>query len=363
MNGLGELLARVWEGKKVYRETFAMIEEDGACSAPFLYRPETVLKIESYDGTQAYELGGDCVVKDGRLALAEGSRIPHTGWDTFYHPTEEEARRELESRTEALGFGPVATTDGRFLNLSAIGNPSYITRWQLAVTYETNEVWTGPRPESAEKKLPRFFGKALSGEPVTIVLYGDSISCGCDSSGLYGLPPGQPIWPKLLEESLKAYYKGPVRLVNTSVGGQDSDWAIRSAMERACAYEPDLVILGFGMNDRCSGQEYLEKTRRLRGSIRSSCPDAEYVLMATTLPNELTATAPFWFQAHQGDQAEALWQLEEEGTAVADVQNVQRALMKRKRYFDITGNMLNHPNDYLARIQGQVLDTLLKPGE
>lgn len=28
---------------------------------------------------------------------------------------------------------------------------------------------------------------------------------------------------------------------------------------------------------------------------------------------------------------------------------------KRKRYIDITGNWLNHPNDYLARILAQVV--------
>ena len=363
MKYLEEYLTPVWEGKMVYRETFAMIDEDGACSAPFLYQPERILKIESYDGMQSYELGKDCIVENGRLVLTEGSGIPHTGWDMFYHATEEEARRELESRSEGLGFGPVATTDGRFLNLSAIGNPEYMTRWQIAVTYETGDAWKGTKPESAERYLPRFFKKALSGEPLTIVLYGDSISCGCDSSGLYGIQPNQPIWPKLLEESLRAAYKGQIRMVNTSVGGMDSDWAFDHAMERACAYEPDLVLLGFGMNDRCIGEEYKEKTRKLRDRIRSSCPETEYVLIATTLPNDLTGTAPFWFHAHQGEQAEALWKLQEEGCAVADVQNVQRELMKKKRYFDMTGNLLNHPNDYLARIQGQVLDTILKPGK
>ena len=32
------------------------------------------------------------------------------------------------------------------------------------------------------------------------------------------------------------------------------------------------------------------------------------------------------------------------------IQAVQKEIGKRKRYIDITGNWLNHPNDYLARI-------------
>ena len=68
-----------------------------------------------------------------------------------------------------------------------------------------------------------------------------------------------------------------------------------------------------------------------------------------------------YFSAHQEEYAQSLYPLAGAGVVVADVQGVQKELMKRKRYIDITGNLLNHPNDYLARIQGQVLDTVLKP--
>ena len=60
------LLAPVWEGGTIWQETFAMIEENGQCSAPFLYSPEKIIRIESYDGKNVYELGRDCFVKDGR---------------------------------------------------------------------------------------------------------------------------------------------------------------------------------------------------------------------------------------------------------------------------------------------------------
>ena len=44
--------------------------------------------------------------------------------------------------------------------------------------------------------------------------------------------------------------------------------------------------------------------------------------------------------------------MEGEGVGVADVQFVQTQLMKKKTYLDLTGNFLNHPNDYLARRNG-----------
>lgn len=51
---------------------------------------------------------------------------------------------------------------------------------------------------SGIERLPRLYGRLKRKEPVKIVLYGDSISCGCDCSGLYGLEPGQPQWSELL---------------------------------------------------------------------------------------------------------------------------------------------------------------------
>ena len=51
------------------------------------------------------------------------------------------------------------------------------------------------------------------------------------------------------------------------------------------------------------------------------------------------------------------------GMVPADIQGVQKILMKKKRYTDLTGNLLNPPNDYLARIQAQTVAAVLKPPE
>lgn len=356
-----EYLYPVWEGGKLYRETFAMVEEGGSCEAAFLYEPEKILRIESYDGLHVYEPGRDCIVKDGKLVLTPDSRIPHTDWNTFYYLSEEEAKRELSKRKEKLGFGPVSTTDGRFLNLSAIGNPDYVTRWQIAVTYTTQERWVGKHPVSEVDHLPDFWYKVKRKKNIRIVLFGDSISCGCDCSGLYHKSPYQPLWPDLLAESLRNYYDVAIELINTSEGGRDTEWAIQNIGERVANWQPDLVLLGFGMNDRCSGTEYGEKTRQMVNDVLSACPGAEIVLMATSLPNHLTKTSPFYFCSHQDEHGDALLKLCRMGVVLADMQGVQKELMKRKRYIDITGNLLNHPNDYLARIQAQVLRTILIP--
>ena len=349
----------VWESDFVFRETFAMIEENGVCSANFLYKPDEILKVESYDGTRQYEMGKDFVVEENRIILTKESAIPSTNWEWFYHSTEEEAMEGLKHTAIPLNWGPLATTDGRFLNLSAIANSPFITDWQIAVTYTSSEKWAGECPQSASDKLPKFFEKVKTKEEVTIVLYGDSISYGFDCSGICGLEPHQPIWSKLVKNSLEEFYGIRVNMVNPSASGMNTDWAIEHAVELIKPCVPDLVILGYGMNDRCPGEEYAEKTRKLRAVIKEACPDTELIMIATTLPNKLVHTAPFHFDAYQDEYSQWLKTLEETGTAIANVQEIQREMEKRKRYIDITGNNLNHPNDYLARIHAQVITTLL----
>ena len=361
---LDDIVAPIWGSGVQYRETMAMIEESGECRAPFARVPERVLRVESYDGQQVYEENRDYVVENGELIRTKNSTIPCAKWDALFYASEAEAvagqKREEARRGKPLGFGPVATTDGRYINLSGIENPSYITQRQIAVTYETKEQWMEWHPVSQLDALPNFAGKISRREPARIVLYGDSISCGYDCSGMYGLPPHQPIWPELLLELLKR--ENPqTMLTNTAVGGMDSVWGIEHASERVCAYRPDLVILAFGMNDRCSGREFGERIRKLMTVIRRELPAVEFLLVSTTLPNVLAATPPIYFCAHQEEQGEVLREMcgRFERTALADVQRMQEILERRKRYIDLTGNWLNHPNDYLARVQLQVIAAAL----
>ena len=84
---LKQQMRPVWRAGQIYRESFAMIEEDGVCRASFLYEPERILCVESYDGKTVYEPGQDYTVSDGTLYAvpkSEGGRIARCGWDYLY---------------------------------------------------------------------------------------------------------------------------------------------------------------------------------------------------------------------------------------------------------------------------------------
>lgn len=349
-----------WKGTQVRRETFAMMDENGICEAPFLLEPEEIIKVESYSGESAYEQGRDYLVKNGKLVLPEGSRILHTGWEQFTRRTKEEAQEEAKGAKIKVDFEPVATTDGDYLSLCAIGHPEFVTKWQTAVTYRAKERWDGCVPQGALKNLPGLVGKIENKETVRILLYGDSISCGWDCSGKYVQKPGQPAWYTLVLDRMEKKWGIPICFHNTSVSGVDTEWAIAHVKERVCAYQPDFVILGFGMNDRYDGPQYAEKTMRLMQTIREDCPNTEFLLIATTLPNPQAATPPLYFWSHQEEYSQSLKTLCREGVVLADVQAVQKEVQKRKRYIDLTGNLINHPNDWLAGIQAQVVAATLE---
>ncbi|MBX2924337.1 MAG: hypothetical protein KF746_19200 [Chitinophagaceae bacterium] len=54
-----------------------------------------------------------------------------------------------------------------------------------------------------------------------------------------------------------------------------------------------------------------------------------------------------------------LLELEGPGIAIADMTAVHEELLRHKAYQDMTGNNVNHPNDYLARWYAQVISALL----
>ena len=87
--------------------------------------------------------------------------------------------------------------------------------------------------------------------------------------------------------------------------------------------------------------------------FREKNPDGEVVLLSTTYPN----TESDWVR-NQPLFIDELKKLEEKYpfVAVADMTIMHYNLLEKgKRYRDMTGNNVNHPNDFLARIYAQVI--------
>ncbi|NLZ37339.1 MAG: SGNH/GDSL hydrolase family protein [Clostridiales bacterium] len=238
-------------------------------------------------------------------------------------------------------------------------------RLQYAVSYKHGDSWLGPIPRAAEEKLPKFRAKIRAGEQVRVAFTGDSITTGANSSAVVNAPPFLPMWPDMVTDFIDDNYpskEGKTVNINRSLGGVCSDWGAFTARESFGKESPDLCVIAYGMNDASGRYTSLfvkENYRKIAEILLDINPDCEFIFVSTTLPNPIAAgfTTGLHFE-HEALLAELTGEMGDIA-ALAPVTNMHRYLLTRKRFADMTGNNINHPNDWLARVYAQVICTVM----
>lgn len=344
-----ELLEPVWTGDTVRGESALFIRDlrTGQTKASLLFPAQKVLKITNSAGDITYEEGRDYQWKPGsrEITLPENTRI------VWKFPTQ--MRRPANSQRHKLthrdGHGEIF-----------FGGQLEYHDLQTFITYTHAPVdWSKITPVFDAKVLPRTIKKLQKHDTTSIVLLGDSISTGCNASGWAGGAPFQPAFFGLLQENLQHHYQNRIALTNLSVGGKDTKWALTQVDEVVKA-DPDLVIIAFGMNDSAgrSAEEFKANTKALIEQIQKKQPRAEFILVAPMLGNR------DWIRLKHElfpQYRDALAELTQPGVALADMTSLWTEFFKHKQDWDLTGNGVNHPNDFGHRVYAQVLSTLLIP--
>lgn len=343
------LLAPVWEGKESYQESVLVVEEQDGSIAPIrlLYPVEQIQNVKSASLETVYKEGIDYSISDGKLLILPTGSIPRLTY-TEFHP------QTGTSGFEDRNGGYVLWKEG-----------SWFHEHQIVVTYTHTQPYSGYIPEGKGKLLPDLRSKLKEGASLNLLVYGDSISEGGNSSGspLINVPPYMPIYPELFAEGLKLRYGlKEVNVINASVGGKDSNWGIsdiRSQVLDRCD-ELDIAIVAFGMNDTTRDAEsYAYNIKRIVSTLTKKYRGITVLMVAPMLPNYQAES--FW--GHQSEFYGALKELEEENVVAVDVTGMHASLLEIKRYGDMTGNNVNHANDYLARIYAQTLLRTLEESE
>jgi lysophospholipase L1-like esterase len=169
-------------------------------------------------------------------------------------------------------------------------------------------------------------------------------------------------FPELVAGALQRATGSDIKLTNVAVGGWTSDQGLKQAQEaRPAAAKPDLVIIAFGMNDvgRRDAARYKRNIEGMISEVRKDAPEAEFLLVATMLSNSEWFLPMDQFPLYR----DALVELQGPGIAVADLTSVWTELLKRKSFYDLTGNGVNHPNDYGHLVYAQVIFATLSPRE
>lgn len=349
-----EVLAPFWQGNRMEGETVLFIRDPvtGTARGRLLFpvkKIQRIVRAVEWRGEPqvVFEEGRDftCTAGTQEIILPVGSRIP-----SF---TPEQLRRPAGSQKYRLTH-----RDGNGEILFGAGDEYH--QMQVAVTYEhAATAWPGSLPRFNPAALPRTTHRLQAREPLSIVLLGDSISTGCNASGWAGVAPFQPPFQDLLLQHLQHVSSPGVSLTNLAVGGTSTPWGI-TRVPNVVAAKPDLVVLAFGMNDSSGrpAEEYAANISTMISDIRRSSPDTEFVLIASMLGNaDWITLKQELFPAYR----DALQKLTGPGIVLADMTSIWTELLKRKHDCDLTGNGVNHPNDFGHRIYAQVLTSLLLP--
>ncbi|MBI4623000.1 MAG: SGNH/GDSL hydrolase family protein [Verrucomicrobia bacterium] len=190
--------------------------------------------------------------------------------------------------------------------------------------------------------------------PITMVVLGDSISTGLNASITSGVAPKQEGYVGLVAQGLEERFGSKITVKNLSISGKSSPWGLEQ-VPTVIAESPDLFLCAFGMNDASSRRptsEFTETIRQIVEKVRAARPDCDTILITSMSANpEWSLAAPELYPEY----AAGLEKLATRGVAVANVTTIWTALLQRKGVLDLSGNGLNHPNDFGHRVYADVI--------
>lgn len=267
-------------------------------------------------GTVQYVYGQDFVLTgmNGTLRRTANSRIP-------------------DFRTNVL-FGKEMFDHAQF---PGYGNAGFFVFVDYA--FATTNDW--PVQPSQLGLLRATQHKLSTGEAVKIVAFGDSITAGGNASRTNLI-----FWQRWADRLQRKYPKARITTVNGATGGDTTQQGLQRLQSKVLAEKPDLVLIGFGMNDQNVGgiplPQFKQNLKEMVALIREQS-DAEVVLFSAFPPN------PLWKYSshHMADYARSTAQAAREmACAYADVFDNWQTLAARKKPEDLLANDINHPNDF-----------------
>lgn len=336
--GQDEILQDYLEDEVIYNETVCLVQQDdGTISGNLLYSPDKIIAVKDYSLENDF--------KDSEYEI-DGNKIIRTSNSTIPYMTKENVKGL--NFDESYG---ISTMNGKESDTTvAFTEGPGIVMHQINVTYSHKDKWTLEKPIYKGDQVPNVISKFKNKEHVTIGFYGDSIMTGCNCSSKLSIQPYLDDFPTLAVDGLKKEYGyEDIEMFNTSKGGMLSDWGVTNVDSNVNSYDPDLVFIGFGMNDgswNVKPTTFVSNIETIVNKIQLHNPNAECVLVATILAN------PDAMQSM--GQENYLKPLEElansyDGVALMDMTTYSKNLLSKKKSLDMYANNVNHPSDFLVR--------------
>lgn len=384
-----KLVENFWETDTMYDETVMLIaetdDEGNVISAPtgnLLFASEEVVEVKQYfhadnSGIVVFTEGEDYIVEGNKItAVGSISENAFTGKKQFdtkmpYVTDRQVSGEDLFPGLATQDSGIPSTDEGLQLPYTE----SYqIVQMQISVTYKHKTgLWNKAVPAYyGDTVLKRTADKLKAKEKVELFVFGDSISTGSNSSSILNITPYLESWPELTAKNLSSFYDTDVVLTNKSMGGWTTMQAVSDVKsdgwvggqliqqygigkllsEDMPDYIPDIALIGFGMNDATLGinqNQFANNIRTIIDTIRERNPQCDIILIGTMLANPKALNQ----SKDQMSFFTVLKMVAElyEGVAAVNVGQMHQDLLDSgKAYIDMTGNNVNHPNDFMARV-------------
>lgn len=349
-----QLRQTAWNSDIVFRESSVLIDQENGSTpqARLAFPAKEILEIRSANGLIRFDpntdflLGGDKQTIDfqklkGMEAIKLSSLYPAAGAPQSY-------RHRKGNPEQNLLYAPGHWFHDR--------NVEVTYRRADSPTATSAADQAGSTVTATYGSLPKTLQKLRERKGLRIGVSGDSISTGLDSSATTQTIPNQFGYPELVAAQLQEDFGGDIYLTNRSVAG----WSVANGLKdllELLKSKPDLILIAYGMNDvgRKDPKWFLGQLSEMLTTIRKGSPDTEVILISTMLGNsEWVHTPSEMFPAYQ----EAMKTLVSDGVAMADVTAVWTLLQREKNFLDMTGNGLNHPNDFGHRLYAQTILSL-----
>ena len=329
------------KGDTVYFETALPIEGE---EISLLYPIKEILFVTNYGLNVIYENGKDYVVVDGKIIITKNSRIKQLSLDEYY--LKDGSSFPLKISKEHC---PYKFNEDRYV---LYGEGDFFTKNQIAVTYKHENTHSLYSQVPQKGKLPNFFNKLNNNHEATVLFYGDSITVGCNSSGTeYGnnTSPHAESFPVMVSKTIENRCNAKINYINTAVGGTTTEWGRDNYKERVNKYHPDLLVLAFGMNDPWDKEKHIGLIKEIINGVREDNPECDVILISTSVPNQeseqVHLLSKYFYEEYE--------KLDIERVAFVNMTKAHLDILKYKKFKDMTGNNVNHPNDFLARLYAQ----------
>ena len=267
-------------------------------------------------GSIIYTEGTDYTIdyKKGTIARTVGSRIP----DYANHPL-----------FEKLDFNQY--------NFSNYNNTPYFV-W---VDYASKKSDILNDDKTSTVFLSKFKSKLEGGEKVSIVSYGNSITAGIDLSNINDRLQNR--WAHYLQTQ---YPAATIELQDASLPGYTSLEAIAYWEAYIGKKNPDLVLLGWGMNEANLGgitpKEYQNNLVNLVQMTRGQ-KNAEVIIYSCFRPNDNWHYAGHTMNLYTEAAKKAA---EISNCAYVNVYDIFEKVFARKDQPSLLSNNINHPNNF-----------------